>query len=53
LFKDMDIVFAVAYREGISPVRVAERDDLPIAGSSEADELLGIDVAQRQRKDAL
>ncbi|KAI0033759.1 general substrate transporter [Vararia minispora EC-137] len=44
--EDMDILFAVAYREGVSPVSVAKRDDLPIAGTPEADEILGISVSQ-------
>ena len=38
----MDVVFAVAYNEGVSPVEVSLRKDLPLAGSLEADEILGI-----------
>ena len=38
----MDVVFAVAYNEGVSPVAVSLRKDLPLAGSPEADEILGI-----------
>ncbi|KZO96920.1 general substrate transporter [Calocera viscosa TUFC12733] len=40
--EDMDIIFAVAYAEGISPVTVSLRKDLPSAGSAEADEVLGL-----------
>lgn len=36
----MDIIFAVAY-EGVSPVNVSFRKDLPKAGSFEANEILG------------
>ena len=40
--EDMDVVFAVAYNEKVSPVKVSLRKDLPPAGSPEADEILGI-----------
>ncbi|KZT12841.1 general substrate transporter [Laetiporus sulphureus 93-53] len=40
--EDMDVVFAVAYNEGISPVKVSLRKDVPLAGTPEADEILGI-----------
>ncbi|EJU03086.1 general substrate transporter [Dacryopinax primogenitus] len=46
--EDMDIIFAVAYAEGVSPVRVSLRKNLPIAGSAEADEVLGL---KRSRED--
>ncbi|KAI0832570.1 general substrate transporter [Trametes gibbosa] len=39
---DMDVVFALAYNEGVSPVQVSLRKDVPLAGSAEADEILGI-----------
>jgi len=39
----MDLIFAIAYREGVSPVKVSLRKDLPSAGSPEADAILGID----------
>ena len=39
---DMDVVFALAYNEGVSPVEVSLRKDVPPAGSAEADEILGI-----------
>ena len=42
MLADMDVVFAVAYNEGVSPVAVSLRKDLPLAGSPEADEILGI-----------
>ncbi|KAH7887856.1 general substrate transporter [Phlebopus sp. FC_14] len=40
--EDMDVVFALAYNEGVSPVTVSLRKDVPIAGSAEADRILGI-----------
>ncbi|KAF9247184.1 general substrate transporter [Melanogaster broomeanus] len=40
--EDMDVVFALAYNEGISPVGVSLRKDIPLAGSLEADRILGI-----------
>ncbi|KAI9000876.1 general substrate transporter [Trametes punicea] len=40
--EDMDVVFALAYNEGMSPVKVSLRKDVPPAGSPEADEILGI-----------
>ncbi|KZT60337.1 general substrate transporter [Calocera cornea HHB12733] len=45
--EDMDIIFAVAYAEGVSPVWVSLRKDLPIAGSPEADEVLGLKKRER------
>ena len=39
---DMDVIFAVAYKEGVSPVAVSLRRDVPEAGTPEADEILGI-----------
>ena len=47
--EDMDIIFAVGYREGVSPVKVAARRDLPLAGTPEADEVLGISTAHREK----
>jgi hypothetical protein len=32
----MDVIFALAYNEGISPVEVSLRKDIPPAGSPEA-----------------
>ena len=40
--EDMDVVFALAYQEGVSPVKVSLRDDVPLAGSAEADAILGV-----------
>ena len=37
------MVFALAHNEGISPVKVSLRDDVPLAGSPEADAILGIE----------
>lgn len=42
-FVDMDIIFAIAYIEGASPVAVSLRRDLPKAGSAEANRILGLD----------
>lgn len=38
----MDVVFALAHNEGVSPVGVSLRKDVPLAGSPEADVILGI-----------
>ncbi|THH33667.1 hypothetical protein EUX98_g530 [Antrodiella citrinella] len=40
--EDMDVVFALAYNEGVSPVQVSLRKDVPLAGTPEADEILGL-----------
>ncbi|KAL5521975.1 hypothetical protein ACEPAF_1831 [Sanghuangporus sanghuang] len=40
--EDMDVVFALAYNEGVSPVKVSLRKDVPLAGTPEADAILGI-----------
>lgn len=40
--EDMDVIFALAYNEGVSPVAVSLRKDVPPAGSPEADEILGV-----------
>lgn len=40
----MDVVFALAHNEGVSPVGVSLRKDVPQAGSKEADRILGIDT---------
>ncbi|OBZ76779.1 Sugar transporter STL1 [Grifola frondosa] len=51
---DMDVVFALAYNEGISPVTVSLRKDVPLAGTPEADEILGIrssDNSIREERD--
>ncbi|KAF9452432.1 general substrate transporter [Macrolepiota fuliginosa MF-IS2] len=38
---DMDVIFALAHLEGVSPVTVSLRKDIPAAGSPEADRILG------------
>ncbi|KAA1466224.1 general substrate transporter [Dentipellis sp. KUC8613] len=48
--EDMDLIFAIAYKENISPVKVSFRKDLPLAGSPEADEILGVDTAARKER---
>ncbi|KII95223.1 hypothetical protein PLICRDRAFT_34067 [Plicaturopsis crispa FD-325 SS-3] len=45
--EDMDVIFALAHNEGVSPVGVSLRKDIPLAGSPEADKILGIDTAMR------
>lgn len=42
--EDMDVIFALAYNEGVSPVGVSLRKDIPLAGSPEADRILGIET---------
>ncbi|CAE6519360.1 unnamed protein product [Rhizoctonia solani] len=51
--EDMDVVFAQAYNEGVSPVSVSLRKDLPPAGSPEADGILGFGVRQRKTNSGL
>ncbi|KAI0347352.1 general substrate transporter [Trametopsis cervina] len=49
--EDMDVVFALAHREGVSPVQVSLRKDVPPAGTPEADEILGLrDTASEREK---
>lgn len=43
----MDVVFALAYNEGVSPVEVSLRKDVPLAGTPEADEILGLSSSNR------
>lgn len=38
----MDVIFAIAYNENVSPVAVSLRKDIPSAGTPEADEILGV-----------
>ncbi|KAL0066290.1 hypothetical protein AAF712_006721 [Marasmius tenuissimus] len=40
--EDMDVIFAMAYNEGVSPVKVSLRNDIPAAGTPEADKILGV-----------
>jgi hypothetical protein len=39
----MDVIFALAYNEGVSPVAVSLRKDIPLAGSVEANRILGLE----------
>lgn len=48
--EDMDVVFAVAYKEGVSPVGVSLRKDIPSAGTPEADEILGVSSTREDRE---
>ncbi|KAI5119895.1 hypothetical protein M0805_003699 [Coniferiporia weirii] len=50
--EDMDVVFALAHNEGVSPVAVSLRKDVPLAGSPEADEILGLSPLRRRQNDA-
>jgi len=45
--EDLDVVFALAHNEGLDPVEVSLRKDVPLAGSREADEILGVDPGAR------
>ena len=47
--EDMDVVFALAYNEGVSPVKVSLRKDVPLAGTPEADAILGISEGDREK----
>ncbi|KAG1809484.1 general substrate transporter [Suillus variegatus] len=40
--EDLDVVFALAYMTGEDPVKVSLRKDVPLAGTREADEILGV-----------
>ncbi|KAG1768789.1 hypothetical protein EDD22DRAFT_870650 [Suillus occidentalis] len=40
--EDLDVVFALAHVTGEDPVKVSLRRDVPLAGSREADEILGV-----------
>ena len=46
----MDVVFALAYNEGVSPVAVSLRKDVPLAGTQEADEILGLAQPAERRE---
>ena len=50
--EDMDVVFALAYNEGVSPVEVSLRKDVPLAGTPEADAILGISPKDRGSEQA-
>ncbi|KAF9265001.1 general substrate transporter [Marasmius fiardii PR-910] len=40
--EDMDVIFALAHNERVSPVKVSLRSDIPAAGTPEADNILGV-----------
>ena len=44
----MDVIFALAYKEGVSPVKVSLRKDIPSAGTPEADEILGVTWSNKE-----
>ncbi|KAH9482803.1 MFS-type transporter oryC [Psilocybe cubensis] len=46
--EDMDIIFAIAYNESVSPVAVSLRKDIPKAGSAEANRILGLDERESE-----
>ena len=46
----MDVVFALAYKEGVSPVEVSLRKNVPEAGTLEADEILGITTEKSESR---
>ncbi|EGO26988.1 hypothetical protein SERLADRAFT_436811 [Serpula lacrymans var. lacrymans S7.9] len=47
--EDLDVVFALAYIEGVSPVSVSLRKDVPLAGTPEADRILGIECSSVEK----
>ena len=47
----MDVVFALAYNEGKSPVAVSLRKDVPLAGSPEAEIILGYSVEGKEKEE--
>ncbi|KAK0468428.1 general substrate transporter [Desarmillaria tabescens] len=49
--EDMDVIFAIAYNEKVSPVAVSLRKDIPAAGTPEADRILGFSSAVSSRED--
>ncbi|PBL02623.1 general substrate transporter [Armillaria gallica] len=49
--EDMDVIFAIAYNENVSPVAVSLRKDVPAAGTPEADRILGFSSAVSSRED--
>ena len=46
----MDVIFALAYNEGVSPVGVSLRKDIPPAGSVEANRILGLDESSNDKE---
>jgi len=47
ILEDLDVVFALAHITGEDPVKVSLRKDVPLAGSPEADEILGVSSGVR------
>jgi len=39
--EELDLIFAIAHEEGVSPVKISLRGDIPEAGSPEAEAILG------------
>lgn len=46
----MDIIFALAYNEGVSPVEVSFRKNIPLAGSVEAEKIMGFEPETQVEK---
>ncbi|ESK91800.1 sugar transporter stl1 [Moniliophthora roreri MCA 2997] len=47
--EDMDVIFALAHTENVSPVKVSLRKDIPAAGTPEADRILGVEPSTAER----
>ena len=47
---DMDVIFALAHLERVSPVAVSLRKDIPSAGTPEADRILGFSYQTETEK---
>lgn len=47
--EDLDVVFALAHVTSEDPVKVSLRRDVPLAGSREADEILGVSTGVQYR----
>ena len=40
--EELDLIFAIAHDQGVNPVGISRRGDVPAAGSKEAEEILGV-----------
>ena len=40
--EELDLIFAIAHDQGVNPVGISRRGDLPPAGSKEAEDILGV-----------
>jgi len=49
--EDIDVIFALAHSEGVSPVWVSLRKDIPLTESEEADRILGVEPDSRSSVD--